>query len=114
MKTVQDVRQQLRSLCQQLGVALCSSGDPTTILRALLTGLFTNTAEHIGEGRYHTVSPLNQNFVITVTHTHTQFLLYSWPHDRKYTYTPVPVYSMCGPTQSVSCTQNWSIPPSAT
>ena len=71
MKTVQDVRQQLRSLCQQLGVALCSSGDPTTILRALLTGLFTNTAEHIGEGRYHTVSPLNQNFVITVTHTHT-------------------------------------------
>lgn len=66
MKTVQDVRQQLRSLCQQLGVALCSSGDPTTIRRALLAGLFTNTAEHIGEGRYHTVSPINQrvSFVI--------------------------------------------------
>ena len=56
MRTVLDIRRQLRELCQREEVRLTSSLNTEPIMRALLSGLFTNLAEHVGEGRYQTVS----------------------------------------------------------
>lgn len=60
MCTVLDVRRQLCELCERVGVSLSTGGtDCSEALRkALLGGLFTNVAEHIGEGKYLTVSRL--------------------------------------------------------
>ena len=55
MKTVVETRRQLRELCQRAGVNLSSSTDTNCIRRFLLAGLFTNLAEHVGNGRYQTV-----------------------------------------------------------
>ena len=71
MKTVLDVRRQLKELCQRLGVGqegagLGSSRDSGVLLRSLLGGLFTNVADHTGEGKYLTVSisrPLHEHAV---------------------------------------------------
>ena len=58
MRTVLDVRRQLYELCERVGVGLSSGGAECSeaLRRALLGGLFTNVAEHIGEGKYLTVS----------------------------------------------------------
>ena len=61
MRTVLDVRRQLKELCQRLGVGLEGAGfgssrDGEALLRSLLGGLFTNVADHTGEGKYLTVS----------------------------------------------------------
>lgn len=58
MSTVLDVRRQLCELCQREGVRLCSGGADCgeAVRQALIGGLFTNVAEHIGEGKYLTVS----------------------------------------------------------
>ena len=63
MKTVLDVRRQLCDLCERVGVSLGCHGDSENIRRALLVGLFTNVAEHIGEGKYRTVS---RSHVLTI------------------------------------------------
>lgn len=57
MNTVISVRQQLTDLCQKVGVSITSCGAESSepVRKALLGGLFTNVAEHRGEGRYHTV-----------------------------------------------------------
>ena len=55
MRTALDVRSQLEDLCGRQGVGLVSSQDSRAIRQALLAGLFTQTAEHRGEGKYQTV-----------------------------------------------------------
>ena len=65
MNTVLSVRQQLCDLCERVGVAITSYGAECSepLRKALLGGLFTNVAEHRGEGRYHTVRDcLNPSF----------------------------------------------------
>ena len=58
MSTVLDVRRQLCELCERVGVKLSSGGAECSeeLRRALIGGLFMNAAEHIGEGKYLTVS----------------------------------------------------------
>ncbi len=58
MKTVMDTRRQLSELCERVGVAIPSGGGDCSqsLRRALLGGLFVNVAEHVGEGKYKTVS----------------------------------------------------------
>ena len=58
MKTVVDTRRQLSELCERVGVAIASGGADCSrsVRRALLGGLFVNVAEHVGEGKYKTVS----------------------------------------------------------
>ncbi len=67
MSTVMDVRHQLAELCGRVGLSLVSAGVECSeaVRRALISGLFLNVAEHIGEGKYLTVSSH------THTHTHT-------------------------------------------
>jgi hypothetical protein len=59
MATVLNVRQQLHDLCERVGVAITSYGAECSepLRKALLSGLFTNVAEHRGEGKYHAVRP---------------------------------------------------------
>ena len=58
MKTVVDTRRQLSELCERVGVVVSSGGAECSqsLRKALLGGLFMNVAEHIGEGKYKTVS----------------------------------------------------------
>ena len=58
MKIVTDIRRQLHDLCERVGVAITSGGSECSpsLRESLLTGLFVNVAEHIGEGKYRTVS----------------------------------------------------------
>ena len=58
MKTVLDTRRQLSELCESVGVAIASGGAECSenLRKALLSGLFVNMAQHIGEGKYKTVS----------------------------------------------------------
>jgi hypothetical protein len=58
MKTVVDTRRQLSVLCERVGVPLSTGGSDCSqsVRRALLGGLFVNVAEHVGEGKYRTVS----------------------------------------------------------
>ncbi len=58
MSAVLDVRHQLTELCERVGVRLVSAGAECSeaVRRALVSGLFMNIAEHIGEGKYLTVS----------------------------------------------------------
>ena len=58
MATVLDIRRQLSELCERVGVAVTSGGAECSenVRRALLAGLFVNVAEHVGEGKYKTVS----------------------------------------------------------
>lgn len=58
MHTALEVRSQLVDLCSRHGVDLVSNGDSRAVRRALLVGLHTQTAEHAGEGKYHTVRRL--------------------------------------------------------
>ena len=51
-----DVRRQLVELCGRMGVALTSNSDSEALRRALVRGLCYQTAEHVGEGMYRTVS----------------------------------------------------------
>lgn len=55
MRTALDVRAQLVELCNRHGVSLVSSGDSHAVRTALLVGLYAQTAEHTGEGKYRTV-----------------------------------------------------------
>ena len=57
MATVVDIRRQLSELCERVGVVITSGGAECSesVRRALLTGLFVNVAEHVGEGKYKTV-----------------------------------------------------------
>jgi hypothetical protein len=57
MATVLNVRQQLHDLSDRVGVAITSYGAECSepLRKALLSGLFTNVAEHRGEGKYHAV-----------------------------------------------------------
>ena len=74
MKTVLDVRRQLKELCQRLGVGLGSSQD-SGVLRSLLGGLFTNVAEHTGEGKYLTVSKSHSQYLTCIVNkSHSQYL----------------------------------------
>ena len=58
MKIVLDVRQQLGELCERLGIPPASGGRECSgsVRMALLGGLFVNVAEHVGGGKYRTVS----------------------------------------------------------
>ncbi len=58
MATVLSIRCQLSGLCERVGVACVSGGSECSqvLCRALLRGLFVNVAEHVGEGKYKTVS----------------------------------------------------------
>lgn len=56
IRTALDVRGQLVELCGRHGVAMVSNNDSEIVRRALLEGLHTQSAEHVGEGKYHTVS----------------------------------------------------------
>ena len=56
MSIVVDVRKQLRGACEKLGIPLHSSKNSEDILKCLLSGLFVNTAQHVEEGKYKTVS----------------------------------------------------------
>lgn len=56
MLTVLDVKKQLRDLCQHNSIPLESLMDGEVLLKALLYGYFVNVAEHVGEGKYQTVS----------------------------------------------------------
>lgn len=56
MQTALDVRSQLVDLCNRHGVELVSNGDSHAVRKALLVGMHTQTSEHAGEGKYHTVS----------------------------------------------------------
>ena len=57
MATVVDIRRQLSELCERVDVVITSGGAECSesVRRALLTGLFVNVAEHVGEGKYKTV-----------------------------------------------------------
>lgn len=55
MKAALDVQAQLHDLCTRLSIQVNSSPIADSILHSLLSGLFTNVAEHAGEGKYHTV-----------------------------------------------------------
>ena len=55
MHTALNVRAQLVELCSRHGVAQVSNRDSCAMRRALLVGLHTQTAEHVGEGKYRTV-----------------------------------------------------------
>ena len=50
------MRKQLRDLCLRLGLPLVSGKSSDDLRRCLLSGLFMNTAQHVGEGKYKTVS----------------------------------------------------------
>ena len=56
MRVSLDVRKQLVELCGRHGIAMVTNNDSVIVRRALLEGLQTQTAQHIGEGKYHTVS----------------------------------------------------------
>ena len=58
MTMVLSIHCQLSDLCERVGVACVSGGsDCSEVLRkALLKGLFMNVAEHVGQGKYKTVS----------------------------------------------------------
>ena len=56
MATVVEVRKQLKDLCLRLGLPMVSSKSDEDLRRCLLSGLFMNTAQHAGEGKYKTVS----------------------------------------------------------
>ena len=54
-----NIRHQLKELCSKNKVALTSVGAQCSdkVRKALLSGLFFNVAENVGEGKYQTVSP---------------------------------------------------------
>lgn len=58
MKIVFDIRRQLHELCERVGMTIISGGAECSesLRRSLLKGLFVNVAEHVGEGKYRTVS----------------------------------------------------------
>ena len=56
MATVVEVRKQLKDLSLRLGLPMASSKSGEDLRRCLLSGLFMNTAQHAGEGKYKTVS----------------------------------------------------------
>ena len=56
MRTALDVRAQLVDLCGRHGVPLVSNSDGVAVRRAVLEGLWGQTAHHTEEGRYLTVS----------------------------------------------------------
>ena len=98
MATVLNVRQQLNDLCERVGVAITSYGAECSepLRKALLSGLFTNVAEHRGEGKYHAVRLVSLSHAHTHTHTHTPSLyqglikplsLISPCHIHKHTHT---------------------------
>jgi ATP-dependent RNA helicase DHX33 len=63
LRAALDVRQQLVELSGRVGVALVSNSDGRTVRRALLDGLYCQTAEHVGEGRYRTLSTRQEVFI---------------------------------------------------
>ena len=58
MRIVIDVRRQLHEMCDCMDVTVTSGGVECSesLRKSLLRGLFGNLAEHVGEGKYHTVS----------------------------------------------------------
>ena len=73
MATVLNVRQQLHDLCERVGVAITSYGAECSepLRKALLSGLFTNVAEHRGEGKYHTV---RLGYSLSLSHIQNSYL----------------------------------------
>ena len=71
MTMVVEVRKQLRDLCLRLGLPLVSSKNSDDLRRCLLSGLFMNTAQHVGEGKYKTVSVGHVCLVDLPTYLHT-------------------------------------------
>lgn len=63
MKAALDVQAQLHDLCTQLSIPVTSSPIADSILHSLLSGLFTNIAEHAGEGKYHTLATHQEVFI---------------------------------------------------
>jgi ATP-dependent RNA helicase DHX33 len=63
MATVTDIRKQLRELCVRLNIPLVSTKNTDDVLKCLLCGLFTNTAQYIGEGKYKSVSTHQEIFI---------------------------------------------------
>lgn len=59
MSTVQSIRKQLKELCRQQSMTLSSSDDGEVLRKVLLYGFFRNVAEHVGDGKYLTVSDGN-------------------------------------------------------
>lgn len=53
-----NVRHQLKEICERNGVVMTTAGNEysETVRKTLLTGLLCNIAEHIGKGKYQTVS----------------------------------------------------------
>ena len=82
MATVLNVRQQLHDLCERVDVAITNYGAECSepLRKALLSGLFTNVAEHRGEGKYHAVRfgyllSLSLSLSLSLTHTHTHTVI---------------------------------------
>ena len=78
-----EVRKQLRDLCLRLGLPLVSSKNSDDLRRCLLSGLFMNTAQHVGEGKYKIVSvgrvclvTCLRTYIHTYIHLVLPFLLY--------------------------------------
>ena len=74
MAMVVEVRKQLRDLCLRLGLPLVSSKNSDDLRRCLLSGLFMNTAQHVGEGKYKTVS-VGCVCLVTCLHTYIHGVL---------------------------------------
>ena len=77
------MRKQLRDLCLWLGLPLVSSKNGDDLRRCLLSGLFMNTAQHVGEGKYKIVSvgrvclvTCLRTYIHTYIHLVLPFLLY--------------------------------------
>lgn len=63
MKAALDIEVQLRDLCARLSLPVTSSPIADSILQSLLSGLFTNIAEHAGEGKYYTLAAHQEVFI---------------------------------------------------
>ena len=64
MQMVKEIRQQLKGLCSSGSIPLLTSHDSDAVRKCLLYGHFVNIAEHVGEGKYQTVSTLCLLFLL--------------------------------------------------
>lgn len=114
MHKVLDVRKQLLELCARVKVEVNSfSGrecsDP--VRKSLLGGLFTNVAEHTGEGKYRTVRKFKKWWKYSTLYRSS--LSHSFQLIKKSTSILVPVSFIAAPSHSVWCTLNWYTRPNA-
>ena len=108
MKTVLDIRRQLHELCDRVGVAITSAGSDCSdkLRQSLLSGLFVNISEHVGEGKYKVVSELMTRCDLCLN----RCAIASCRPDRRSSYILVPVSSMSSHIHLTSCTLNLSSP----